>query len=75
MAFHTLRTDIVTQIINIQKKYDEKVPSKYIMYLDANNLYSWAMSQFLPTGSFKWITEKEIIKLDLDAYKENRKKV
>ena len=33
-----------------------------------------AMSQFLPNGSFKWITEKEIIKLDLDAYKENRKK-
>lgn len=65
---------MVMQIINTQKKYDEKVSSKYIMYLDANNLYSWAMSQFLPNGSFKWITEKEIIKLDLDAYKENRKK-
>ena len=32
------------------KKYDEKLPSKYIMYLDANNLYDWAMSQYLPTG-------------------------
>ena len=31
--------------------YDEKAPSKYIMYLDANNLYEWAMSIYLPTGS------------------------
>ena len=27
------------------KEYDEKAPSKYIMYLDANNVYGWAMSQ------------------------------
>ena len=30
------------------KEYDEKVPSKYIMYLDANNLYGWTMCQYLP---------------------------
>ena len=34
------------------KEYDEKVPSKYIMYLDANNLYGWTMSQYLHTGGF-----------------------
>ena len=34
------------------KEYDEKAPSKYITYLDANNLYGWAMSQYLPTGNF-----------------------
>ena len=46
------------------KEYDEKAPSKYIMYLDANNLYGWAMSQYLPTGNFKWMTDKEISKID-----------
>ena len=55
------------------KEYDEKVPSKYIMYLDANNLYGWAMSQYLPTGNFKWMTDKEISKIDLGKYKADGK--
>ena len=29
------------------KKYDEKAPSKYIMYLDANNLYGWASNRWI----------------------------
>ena len=56
------------------KEYDEKAPSKYIMYLDANNLYGWAMSQYLPIGGFRWLTEKEINKIDLAKYNENSKK-
>ena len=55
-------------------KYDEKEPSKYIMYLDTNNLYGWAMSQYLPTGGFKWMTEKQINKIDLAKYNENSEK-
>ena len=55
-------------------KYDENKPSKYIMYLDANNLYGWAMSQYLPTGGFKWLTEKQINKIDLAKYNENSEK-
>ena len=35
--------------------YDESKPSSYISYLDANNLYGWAMSQYLPTGNFHWV--------------------
>ena len=46
------------------KKYNEKAPSKYIMYLDANNLYGWAVSQYLPTGNFRWMTDKEINKVN-----------
>ena len=56
------------------KEYDEKAPSKYIMYLDANNLYGWAMSQYLPTGRFRWMTQKQIDKIDLAKYKEDSDK-
>jgi len=56
------------------REYDEKAPSKYIMYLDANNLYGWAMSQYLPTGGFKWLTEKQINKINLAKYNEDSNK-
>jgi len=34
--------------------YDQKLINSFLMYLDANNLYGWAMSQPLPIGDFKW---------------------
>ena len=42
------------------KNYDENDESSYIQYLDANNLYGWAMSQKLPVNGFKWIENNEI---------------
>ena len=36
-------------------EYDKSKPTKYLQYLDANNLYAWAMSQPLPTGEFRWV--------------------
>ena len=33
-------------------EYDKNKPTKYLQYLDASNLYGWAMSQPLPTGKF-----------------------
>lgn len=44
--------------------------SRYIMYLDANNLYGWAMNQFLPTGKFRWLSRDEIAEFSVDAYKD-----
>ena len=35
-------------------KFDPSEDTTFFQYLDANNLYSWAMSQLLPTGGFKW---------------------
>ena len=37
--------------------YDPDKTSSYIQYLDANNLYGWAMSQPLPTNGFKWMND------------------
>ena len=39
--------------------YDSEKPSSYIAYLDANNLYGWAMSKALPTDNFKFLKVKE----------------
>ena len=41
-------------------RFDDRKPSKYISYLDANNLYGWAMSKPLPTHGFKWMKMSEL---------------
>ena len=52
------------------KSYDPKQESKHI-YLDANNLYGYALSNFCPTSGFKWIDPKEF---DLNKYTSNNSK-
>ena len=42
------------------KTYDSNSPNKCITYLDANNLYGWAMSQPLPTHRFEWMSKEEL---------------
>ena len=38
------------------KNYNKNIESSYIEYLDASNLYGWAMSQKLPpVNGFKWV--------------------
>ena len=44
------------------KDYDKEKPKKYIIYLDMNNLYGHAMSQYLPYASFNWV--KNIDKIE-----------
>ena len=42
------------------KDFNQMEPSKYLMYVDANNLYGSAMSEKLPIHSFKWMSNQEI---------------
>ena len=37
------------------KNYDKNIESSYLMYLDANNLYEWVMSQKLLVSCFEWM--------------------
>ena len=42
------------------KEFDPDSPTKYLAYLDANNLYGWAMCNPLPVGNFKWMSDSEL---------------
>ena len=53
------------------KDYDSSKESSYIQYLDANNLYGWAMSQNLPTHGFKWMKNITMEKVDEILEKAN----
>ena len=53
------------------KSYDPKQESKHIIYLDANNLYGYAISKFLLTSKFIWINSKG---LDLNKHTSNSSK-
>ena len=49
---------IITRHAKANNKYmgenfDREAESVYLMDLDANNLYGWAMSQSLPTDDFQ----------------------
>ena len=54
------------------KNYDNTQKSVYLMYLDANNLYGWAMSKKLPIDSFKWEQDLSMFTPDfIKNYDEN----
>ena len=54
------------------ENYDKNKKSSYIQYLDANNLYGWAMSQELPVNNFKWVEDISIINEEfIKNYNEN----
>ena len=55
------------------KNYNNNEESSYIQYLDANNLYGWAMSKKLPVNGFKWI-DNEINEDFIKSYDENNDK-
>ena len=48
--------------------YDPKKESTFILYLDMNNLYGWAMSEYLPYEGCKWL--KNVDKFDVISINE-----
>jgi hypothetical protein len=61
------------------KNYDQKffddnpeIRKSYIMYMDANALYSWAMCQKMPNGDYKWVSIPLLnSQSDIDAWLDN----
>ena len=56
------------------KNHIKNIESLFLAYLDANNLYGWAMSKRLPVDGFKWIKKSDLSKFDenfIKNYDEN----
>ena len=59
------------------KNYNNNEGSSYIQYLDANNLYGWAMSKKLPVNGFRWLDSNKINEINeefIKNYNENDNK-
>ena len=55
----------------INKRYSEAFENVNILYLDMNNLYGCALSQYLPIGYFKWVKDINKIEKKLMKIKSN----
>ena len=53
------------------KSCNPNKPSKYVIYLDANNLFYLARIQYLHFGRYKWLSQKEIDKFDVNSISED----
>ena len=51
------------------KNYDKSIKSSCLAFLDANNLYGWAMSQKLPVNDFKWVKQEDLSQFNEDFIK------
>ena len=52
--------------------FNKNKPSKYLMYMDDNNLYGCGMSMKLPTHGFKWLTGGEMEKIYENLHNLNK---
>ena len=55
---------------NYMKNYNKDEESSYIQYVDANNLYGWAMSKKLSVNGFRWLDGDEITEINEELKKK-----
>ena len=55
----------------MKNEYKPDQPISYIIYLDANNLYGWAMNQSMPIGNFIWLMKNEWEQIEWQKLSEN----
>ena len=54
---------------------DKSIESSYIEFIDANNLYGWAMSQILSVNGFEWVEKlSKFNERFIKTYNENSDK-
>ncbi|XP_055856053.1 uncharacterized protein LOC129919224 [Episyrphus balteatus] len=54
--------------------FDESKKSTFLGYFDVNNLYGWAMSQYLPINNFRWLSDEELKCLNIESIVDNSNK-
>ncbi|GFQ91679.1 c2H2-type domain-containing protein [Trichonephila clavata] len=59
------RRHAIANNLYIAENYNKKLPSNYILALDAKNLYGFAISQFLPVGNFRWLDSEQLSKFNV----------
>ncbi|KAF2898221.1 hypothetical protein ILUMI_07955 [Ignelater luminosus] len=57
-----------------KKTYNSKEKSKYLLYLDVNNLYGHAQRQSLPFENFRWLEQQEIDSHDVSKVSDDSDK-
>ena len=60
-----------TANIKYMKKFNKEIISTFLLYLDANNLYGWAICEKRPIGGFKLIDPKEYTEEKIKSYDDN----
>src|SRR6185437_2273514 len=57
------------------KAFNPSKPTTWISYVDANNLYGWAISQYLPIGNYKWEVSRKYLEDNRNEQKKYLNKI
>ena len=64
--------NIISYAVKENGEKKNKFEDSNLIIIDANNLYGWAQSKYLPIGDFRWLNDSEIANLDLEQQTEEQ---